>query len=165
MTELPYPDRHHASSAEGWLELGVIGEAVRELEEISKAHQAHPDVLEILWRVLAHQKRWDNAVDIAGELIRIAPDRVNGWVNRSYSLHELGRTREALDGLKAIIARFPKDSIIPYNLACYACQLGDEIGAQNWILMAARLRPKEEIRSMGLEDPDLKPLQRFLKDL
>ena len=115
--------------------------------------------------MLAHERKWEDAVEIAGELIKCAPDRVNGWVNRSYSLHELGRTREALDGLKAVIARFPKDSIIPYNLACYACQLGDEMAAQNWILMAARLRPREEIRAMGLEDPDLKPLRGFLEDL
>ena len=121
--------------------------------------------MEILWRVLAHDKRWNDAVEIAGELVKIAPNRVNGWVNQSYSLHELGRTREALDALKAVVARFPKDSIVPYNLACYACQLGDEIAAQNWIMMAARLRPKEEIREMGLEDPDLKPLRDFLKDL
>jgi tetratricopeptide (TPR) repeat protein len=163
--DLPYPDRHHATSAEGWLELGEIREAIRELGMIRRSFQGHPDVLEILWRVLAHEKRWNDAVEIAGELVKIAPDRVNGWVNQSYSLHELGRTQEALDALKAVVARFPKDSIIPYNLACYACQLGDETAAQNWILMAARLRPKDEIREMGLEDPDLKPLRDFLKDL
>lgn len=115
--------------------------------------------------MLAYEKNWSSSLDIAVELIKVAPERVNGWVNRSYSLHELGRTQEALDGLRAVVARFPKDSIIPYNLACYACQLGDEVGAQNWILLATRLRPKEEVRAMGLEDPDLKPLQRFLKDL
>ena len=165
MKDLPYPDQHHALSAEGWLELGEVHEAVRELGMISRSHQGHPDVLEVLWRVLAHKKSWDQAVEIAGELIRIDPGRVNGWVNQSYSLHELGRTREAFDALKAVVARFPKDSIVPYNLACYACQLGDQAAAQNWILMATRLRPKEEIRAMGLEDPDLKPLRDFLKDL
>lgn len=145
--------------------MGAVREAVRELNAIARPHHGHPDVLEILWRVRAQEKDWDAAVEVAGELIRTAPDRVNGWVNRSYSLHELGRTREALDGLKAVISRFPKDSIIPYNLACYSCRLGDEMAAQNWILLAARLRPKEEIRSMGLEDPDLKALQGFLRDL
>lgn len=165
MKELPYPDRHHLLSAEGWLELGDIREAVRELGSISRSYQGHPDVLEVLWRLLAQKKSWDQAVEIAGELVKIAPDRVNGWVNQSYSLHELGRTQEAFEALKAVVARFPKDSIVPYNLACYACQLGDQVAAQKWILMATRLRPKEEIRAMGLDDPDLKPLRDFLKQM
>ena len=73
--------------------------------------------------------------------------------------------QEAFEALKAVVARFPKDSIVPYNLACYACQLGDQVAAQNWILMATRLRPKDEIRAMGLDDPDLKPLRDFLKQM
>jgi hypothetical protein len=44
-----------------------------------------------------------------------------------------------------------------YNLACYACQLGNLKGAKAWLGKAIDLAGKKDIRLMALDDPDLEP--------
>lgn len=61
--------------------------------------------------------------------------------------------------------QFPEESIIPYNLACYACQMGNLELAQDWLQRAAKLRPKNEIKAMALSDPDLAPLRSYVEGL
>ncbi len=55
----------------------------------------------------------------------MAPDEPPGWIHRSFGLHELGRTSEAEQLLLPAATKFPNEPIIPYNLACYACRLGN----------------------------------------
>src|SRR5438477_2256342 len=97
MRELKPPDNHHFNAALGWLELGNQPEAKAELAKISAAHRSHPDVLELTWRILAAERKWVEALAVSRELVRIEPQNPSGWVHQSYSLHELKRTKEALD--------------------------------------------------------------------
>jgi hypothetical protein len=48
--------------------------------------------------------------------------------------------------------------LIPYNLACYAAQLGDLVAAGDWLAQAFKLGNAKEIKLQALEDPDLAPL-------
>ncbi len=105
----------------------------------------------------------------AGErLLRVCPDDANAWVHRSYALHELRRTREAFDLLRPAVGRFPKEIIIPYNLACYTCQLGDLAAARRWFEQALALDDHAEEKRhrlrAALEDADLQPLWPELRD-
>ena len=54
--------------------------------------------------------------------------------------------------------KFPKVPIIPYNLACYACQHGNLKEAKQWLGKAIDIAGKKDIRMMALDDPDLQPL-------
>jgi hypothetical protein len=52
---LEHPDALHFQAAGGWLELGNWREANEELENITPALRAHPDVLAVRWgRNLTH---------------------------------------------------------------------------------------------------------------
>lgn len=86
--------------------------------------RAHPKVLLVRYAIYAKVKRWDACVDIANAVVAEAPSLAEGWINRSFALHELKRTQEALDKLLSVAGAFPEVWTIPYNLACYACQLG-----------------------------------------
>lgn len=164
MSGIDYPDRHHLSAADGWLDLGDTEEALRSLDAVSPATSADPDVLELRWRILARRLAWDEALKVSSQLTAAAPNRAESWIHHSYALHELKRTEEAWTTLLQAAPRFPKESIIPYNLACYACQMGEVQVARSWLQRAMRLRPREEIRSMALQDPDLAPLHAFLRE-
>jgi Flp pilus assembly protein TadD len=159
---LAFADLHRARAAEGWLELGDPVEAARELQELSEPARRHPDVLEICWRLHATRKDWEAALAVARILTRTAPEQVTGWIHQSYCLHELKQTEEAWRVLLPQAARFPQDSTIAYNLACYACQMGDLGAARQWLATAARQRSRKEIRALGIQDPDLAPLREFL---
>ena len=104
-------------------------------------------------------------MDIARLLIQAEPRRPIGWIHQSYALHELRRTSEAWDALLPVAKRFPKDETIPYNLACYACQLGDLGVAREWIQRTIKLRSKAEVKAMAVGDTDLKPLLPWLATL
>src|SRR5262245_25181754 len=124
MKPLDPPDSFHVLAASGWLELGNSGEAKMELEKVAPEWQTHPVVLQTKWLLYANDKQWNEALAAAMELVRIQPDEPLGWVHQSYALHELKRTAEARDELIRVIDKFPKNSTMRYNLACYECQLG-----------------------------------------
>jgi Flp pilus assembly protein TadD len=153
--DLDYPDLHHARAAQGWLELDQSSEADLELACISPAGRARPEVLDLRWRIEVARQDWVAATDTASRVVEIAPWLVSGWIHRSYSLHELHRTREAWDLLLPAADRFPTNSIVPYNLACYACQLGDLASARHWLRRTAELKGADELRRMIHDDPDL----------
>lgn len=153
------PDSFHLAAAEGWLELGNPLEAQSELERITPGLHAHPLVLELRWKIHAQAAQWEQAVIAAHELAHYLPKEAPGWIHWAYSLHELKRTREAREVLLPVAEQFPDDYIIPYNLACYACQLGNEKEALQWLAKAVALAGKKTIRAMAIDDPDLAPLR------
>jgi len=158
------PDSHYLSAASGWLDLGNPTEAAIELDQLSTPARSHPATLELLWRLCAGGHRWADALDVARLLIRVASEEPTGWIHQSYALHELGRTTEALDLLQPQADRFPTVTTISYNLACYACQLGQLDEARRWLARAAVGRDRPSIRALALGDEDLKPIWREIAE-
>ena len=151
-------DRYHIQAAQGWLELGNHLEAEAELEGVSTALKEHPDVLESRWGIGAKVRNWNACVEIGEALTRLAPERVVSWIHHAYALHELKRTEEAWLALEPARKRFPNEPTIPYNLACYACQLGRLAEARALLKQACAIGNASEWKSQALEDPDLAPL-------
>jgi predicted Zn-dependent protease len=162
---LPPPACFHVSSAWGWLELGDLREARLELAALSAAEQSHPDALETWWKIFAEEEDWRAALECAERAVVSAPEHASGWIHRSFALHELRRTREAFECLQGVVGKFPEEFVIPYNLACYQCQLGDEAAAWTWLKKAAKAGDPRRIRAMALDDPDLAPLREKLPRL
>ena len=150
-------DQRHLEAADGWLELGLPLEAAAELAKITTLHQGHPDVLELRWHICAKEKQWLACVELATIIIELAPERVDGWIHRSFALHELRRTQEAFTQLLPVVGRFPSVWTIPYNLACYAAQLHQFAEAQKWLKLAVVLDQKT-VQQAAQDDEDLKPL-------
>ncbi len=158
MQPIESPDHHHCSAADGWLDLGVPVEAELELDKVSAANREHPAVMGLRWRILAVRKQWVEAVAFARRIVALHPGEVDGWIHQSYALHELGQTQEALDLLHQQAARFPGIMTIPYNLACYCCQLGQLDQARQWLKQAIQVSDKAAVRFMALKDKDMQPL-------
>jgi len=158
MKELEFQDRRHLKAAEGWLELGNVLEANEELENITPEMRAHPDVLCLRWQVYAGAKKWEMAAEVARGISIAVPDSPFGWIHWAYSLHALKRTKEAYEVVNSVVAKFPDEYLMRYNMACYACQLGNLKEARVWLGKAIDLAGKKDIRLMALDDPDLQPL-------
>lgn len=159
MKRIEPPDSHSLNAAMGWLELGNAAEARIELEKVSAANQDHPDFLGVKWRVHADQQDWAGALEVAQQMVRSWPDQPEGWIHQSYSLHELEQTEEAWRTLLPKAHEMPGCEVIPYNLACYACQLGRAVEAFEWLKCAARRKGKSVIKNMALEDADLEAIR------
>ncbi len=167
MQKLEPPDIHYLSAAIGWLELGDLAEAKGELAHIQAAQQNSPDVLEVRWLICAQEKRWDEGVQLARSLVQSAPERPSGWLHQAYCLRrvEHGSVKQAWDALLPAFDKFPKEPFIPYNLACYACQMQQLDLARVWLKRALVIGGKEKIRRMALEDLDLAPLWNEIRGL
>lgn len=155
-------EAHRLNAALGWAELGLHDDAHAELDRLPTAILGHPQVLDARWKIHALAKDWPSALVAARAQVHVTPDDMSGWINQSYTLHELKRTKEAFDALSAVVAGFPDEGTIPYNLACYTCQLGRLEEARFWLKEARRVLGKEALRKMGKDDPDLQPLRAEL---
>ena len=133
-------------------------EARHELRGIRPENRRHPEVLQVRWRIYAAAHKWRACLSAAQALVIAAPESPFGWVHRSFALHEMHRTREAFELLLPAAQQFSKDFIIPYNLACYACQLGRLDEAWAWYQRARGLTEAEIVEAMALEDKDLQPI-------
>jgi Flp pilus assembly protein TadD len=154
------PDSHHLRAAQGWLELGDWREANEELERIATTLGAHPDVLEVRYHICAEAGKWDTAAEIARELVQISPTEPRFWISHAYATRRMpgGGIPQAAEILGKAHQLFPKQTLIAYNLACYDCQLGNNMGAGKWLAIAFDLGDAEQVKAMALRDPDLKPL-------
>jgi len=165
MKPLEPPDSFHLRAAEGWIELGNAAEAAAEIERLAPEHRVRPEVLNVRWEICAAEKGWAAALEIASALVELSPEVPLGWIHRSYSLHELKRTQEARDNLMFVVERFPDNTTMRYNLACYECQLGRLDLARDWLRKAFALGDSARIRNMAMDDPDLRPLRNEIEYL
>jgi predicted Zn-dependent protease len=165
MESLGPPMSHHLSAAAGWIELGAIGEAERELAKLPQEWREHPEALLVRWELAAQKKDWEEAQRCGRIVAKQMPERSDGWIKQAYALHELKRTKEAYEVLHEVVGRFSLISVVPYNLACYSAQLGNANEALLWIQEAVKIGGVKEIIGMALKDEDLRPLWSELEKL
>lgn len=159
--QLDSPDIHHLLAAQGWLELDNPSEAGEEIARISSENLEHPDVLEVRWAVCAAGESWEAGLAVAETLLRAAPDRASGWLHRAYALRRVkeGGLQRAWEALRPGYDKFPKAEVIPYNLACYAAQMGRLDEAWEWLHKAMEAAGDVDvIKNMALADKDLQGL-------
>ncbi len=167
MKRIEPPDVHHLTAAFGWLELGDSAEALAELDRIGTVHQEHPEVLEARWMIHAERCNWAAALESARSLTVRLPTRASGWLHLSYALRRVpsGGLEQAWQALSAVADQFPKEPIVPYNLACYTCQLGRMEEALDWFRRALAIGGKKRIKTMALADPDLQPMWETIRQM
>jgi tetratricopeptide (TPR) repeat protein len=167
MNPLAPPDSFHMKAAEGWLGLGCQLEANEELEKITPEFRAHPDVLGLRWQIYAKESKWDACTDIADAITKLDPGRISGWIQLAYATRRAtkGGLEPARNILSLAAARFPKVPIIHYNLACYACQLGNLKEAWQWLEKAVDIGDSEQLKLQALDDPDLEPLWNDIAEI
>ena len=160
MKPLDVSDIHLLRAAEGWLELGDEVEALSELEGVSEREKNHPAVLEIRFQIFAKRKEWDVCRKVAEAIIEQLPNHAGGWLNLAYATRRAtgGNEQAAFDILQPVAKKFPDEPTIPYNLACYTCQIGRLEEARRWLARALKIGNVRQLKLMALTDSDLKPL-------
>ncbi|MBI3867961.1 MAG: tetratricopeptide repeat protein [Verrucomicrobia bacterium] len=159
--KLPPSAVRQLEAVEGWLALGNPQEARAELAQLGDSLNGHPQVLDRSWEVAAALKDWEEALRLACARLELFPADATGWVHRSYALRRCkqGGLQHAWDALAPAVAQFPKVSLIPYNIACYAAQLGKLNEAWDWINKAvAAAEDVSSVKELALRDEDLRPL-------
>ena len=159
-SSLEPPDCHFLSAAVGWLELGNPAEAENELRQVSPANQDAAEVLVVHWFIQERQGAWERAREVAQRMRQAHPGNAFGHIHYAYALRRApgGGLEAAWHALEPAVDLFPKEPIIPYNLACYAAQLDRKDQAWDWLQKAMAVGDKTLLRKMALADEDLKSL-------
>ena len=147
-------------AAQGYLELGMVEEALSELASVPAGENTDADLIELRLHILMHGKRWDEALVAAEELLRISPQAVPGYIHGAFALHELGRTAEARDLLLKGPPLLRQNPTFHYNIGCYEAVLGNRESALQSLRKSFAL--DETYRDFAQRDPDLEGIRDAL---
>ena len=162
---LPLPDVHYWEAAQGWTGLRNAKEAYAELEKIRPELQEHPFVRSAWLDALILDDEWAKARDTATRLTDEFPEDPGFLLHLAYATRraEGGGMEQALKILNGALKKFPKEWMIPYNMACYLCQLERLDEAKLRLADALKIGGKG-IRAAALGDEDLMPLWPWIKN-
>jgi tetratricopeptide (TPR) repeat protein len=148
-------------AAQGYVELGLFAEAREELGALPEGLQERTDVVEVTVLCLMGEQRWEEALAFARRLCASEPEEPGGFIHAAYCLHEMGRTREAVDVLVRGPASLQGKAVFFYNMGCYRAKLG-EVDAAVEMLQKA-FSKDESLRRSARRDPDLDALRPRLE--
>ncbi len=143
-------------AAQGYLELGMLDDALLELDSLPAAMQGTSDVLQMRLFGFMRGRRWPEALEISERLCRILPLETVGFIHGAFCLHELRRTAEAKSLLLSGPSTLLNEATYHYNMGCYDVVLGNIEEAQAHLRVSFRLDKK--FREFARCDPDLRPV-------
>jgi Flp pilus assembly protein TadD len=160
MSDLDYKLAHGLNAVLGWLELGNTREARLELDALPSSYADRTEVMDLRWLLHARESDWDGALAVAERLVALHPEDSSGWLHRAYAIRRVpaGGLTQATELLRPAFEKFPSEPTIPFNLACYACQLGELEDARRWLREAFKRGDEAVIKGMALADRDLETL-------
>jgi tetratricopeptide (TPR) repeat protein len=141
-------------SAQGYIELEMPDEALKELDTLAPRDQLRPEALQMRLFVVMHAKRWEQALSVCARLRAVAPKDTTGYIHAAFCLHEMGRTSEAKELLLAGPSSLLSEPTYHYNLGCYDAVLGNLKEASQHLETSFRMDKK--FREIAKVDPDLK---------
>jgi Flp pilus assembly protein TadD len=151
----------HVVEASGYIELGMLEEAAKTLQEIRAEDESRREVLGVRLDLYMAARKWDLAAKFARRLVENEPGNAGAWVNLAYSIRRLEGLDAAEEILLHALSLHPRHAMIAYNLACYASVAGRSEEAKDRLRQAFDL--DRSFRVVALEDPDLRPLWDWVK--
>jgi len=148
------------SAAQGYTELGMLDDAIAELDAIEPRLQGGSAVIEMRLLILMRAKRWKEALPLGYQLCQLHPDATAGFVHAAFCLHEMGRTVEARETLLSGPPAMQREPTYFYNLACYDVALGNTEEALRNVERSFQM--DNRYRDFAMVDPDLAAIRHLL---
>lgn len=143
-------------TADGYLYLGLLGEALEAITGAPADERDAPAVLLGRIRVLLHLRQWKQAEALSERGLTLHPQEEEFTVQRAFALHQMQKGEEAFKVLLAAPDWIRRTGILHYNLACYEARLGDLKTARRCIDAAIELNAA--MKKNARTDPDLAAL-------
>jgi predicted Zn-dependent protease len=146
----------HFRRCDGYLDLGMVDRAREEMAHIPSKYHDTPLYRQLRLRFAMESNAWAEAADLAQALCGEEPGEAGHWLQLAFATRRAHSLEAARSILRRALKRFPREALIPFNLACYECQLGHPDQALHYLGKAEALAP--QCRHLALRDEDLKPL-------
>lgn len=144
------------NAASGFIALGLYEDAKDELESLPPELRTADSVLELRIEIFQKRDQWRSARVLAESLAKRCPDKPNWWILWAFSLRREVSVEAARGVLREAFRHHPETGLITYNLACYACVLGELKEAESLLALALTIEP--ELKWVACDDPDLEEL-------
>jgi thioredoxin-like negative regulator of GroEL len=148
----------HLDYAVGYLQLGMLDEARAELAALPPEALDTAAALAVRIELAMSAEAWPEVVALAPALVAHDNTVERPWIAWAYALRELQRVEEARDTLLTGQRLIQNPTLlVAYNLACYACLLGDLTEARR--LLSAIFAADKSWREVARDDDDLAALR------
>ena len=147
-------DQKMVEIAAGYFELGMLEEAVAELDGLGRRKRL--GVLTVWSAELRIANRWAEMLGITQILVKLYPEEPETWISLADATRHAKSVHEALMILRNAENVFPEDSHLKFQLGCYYCQTGDLGKARDSVRTAMKLH--EVWAKIATHDEDLKLL-------
>jgi tetratricopeptide (TPR) repeat protein len=150
---------HHRrlESVEGYLLLGMPGQALRELDALRNGGFDSPVVARVRAEALRDLHRYADALAEYEYLDASQPDDLTTLMGMGWCLKRLDRLHEAIEALQRAYRAHPDEPVVLYNLACYLCLAGDKTQCLSWLGRALRMEPN--LRQLIVRESDFDNLR------
>lgn len=143
--------------AEGYLELGLPGLALRALARLGEPEHFAPSTLYLWGESLRAMERYDEAIPALERSAEAEPENVHIWLALGWCYKRTGRLPRAVAALRSALNADPSEAILHYNLACYLSLAGDKDSALVHLSQALATDP--HYRTLVDGEPDFDPLR------
>jgi lipopolysaccharide biosynthesis regulator YciM len=153
----------HWSRVTGYMQLGIIEEALIELAMLPDDDQWGKKKRAMRLEIFQQQKNWQEMAEVAHGLRMEFPEDVQWWIADAFATRRsqsIEQAREIL--LEGLVCHY-EDATIRFNLACYACQLGSLGECMDFLKEA--VKRDERFKVMAMEDEDLKDVRDALRQM
>ncbi len=145
----------------GFLELGMPGDALAELEELPARDAGSSPALHLKVDAYFRLRNWTAAADICLPMLEKEPADAGWWFQAAYAQRRARSIDEAEIILRSALQGHPRHSLILDNLACYACVQGRVEEAQELLAQAVAQDPEPTL-VMATGDPDLAGIRPWI---
>lgn len=149
-------DKIKLRAALGYIELGMLKDAAGEVAELSTEASDSIDGLILRLELAQRGNAWTKAERVARKLIKLQPEEPDWSIALAYAARRAHSIETARKILSDAVAKFPREAVIHFNLACYACQLGEIPAARDSLRRAFALDRTYIVTA--LKDQDLRPI-------
>jgi hypothetical protein len=139
--------------AEEFLNKGELPQAADALRQLRPGLQPSFEALQLWTRVHFATRAWDKVSALSRLMRKDYPQETYGFSQGAESLHQQGRTAEAIDLLKECTAGLANDPTILYALGRYYCAVDNLLGAA--LLLGTAFDRDVRLRDKAFADSDL----------
>jgi predicted Zn-dependent protease len=121
-------------AAEGYLELGMPEEALREFQNLPCDVKLGVEGLTLLMEIHRAEEEWEAMESVAERIWEAEPENVTHWIDWALALRLSNSPSSARVLLLEALEKFPEEAIVHYHLACCECQLGNLPSAREHLM-------------------------------
>lgn len=157
---MPFKDSVTRSldAADGYAQLGMWSDGLAELDQLSADEGISAPALSLRLAIYVGLQRWEECALLAQGMVRGGSEAPAAYLLGAYALRRWRSLAEAEAFLRQGEKVLNHDATFHFNLACYACQLGNISEARARLQIAYELDPA--LRERAAEEEDLQPLRK-----